>query len=223
MDNIRVLIADDHAVVRQGIRMITNTEPSIQIVGEAEDGMEAVRQAKALNPDVILMDLVMPHGGGVEAITKIKPDYPHIKIIVLTTFEDGDRINAAVEAGADGYLLKDADGEALLQAIYSAQRGEMPLHPRVARQLFSGRSKQAQPASGTRLTEREKQVLQLVAKGLSNKEVAQLLQLTEGTVKVHVSNILGKLNVSTRTEAAVLATQMGLVDPITSEEDDQEA
>jgi RNA polymerase sigma factor (sigma-70 family) len=208
---IRVLIVDDHAVVRKGIQMIVETEPSMRVVGEAKDGQEAVRQVKSLHPDVVLMDLVMPQEDGIKATAQIKRDCPHVKVIVLTTFEDNVRINSAMEAGADGYLLKDADGEALLQAIQAAQRGDMPLHPRVARHLFSNGLKQAETNELERLTEREKEVLQLVAKGLSNKAVAQALNVSEGTIKVHLSNILGKLCVSSRTEAAVWASQAGLI------------
>jgi DNA-binding NarL/FixJ family response regulator len=137
MNYTRVLIVDDHSVVRKGIQMFLATEPSIQVVGEAGDGQGAIRKATDLRPDVILMDLVMPHGDGVEAIAKIKRCVPTAKIIVLTTFKDGARINAALQAGADGYLLKDADGDALLQAIHAVQQGNAPLDPYVARHLVS--------------------------------------------------------------------------------------
>jgi NarL family two-component system response regulator LiaR len=213
----RVLIVDDHAVVRKGIQMFLATEPSIQVVGEAGDGREAVRKATNLQPDVILMDLVMPQGNGIQAIAKIKRRVPNVKIIVLTTFKDQARVNAAIQAGADGYLLKDADGEALLQAIHAVQQGDVPLHPHVARHLVSSITKQQDVNGIGCLTEREKEVLRLVAKGLSNKAVAQALNLCEGTVRVHVSNILGKLGASSRTEAAVRALQVGLISP---DEDD---
>ena len=216
MNQIRVLIADDHAVVRKGIQMIIGTEPAIQLVGEAKNSSEAVYQAQRLQPDVILLDLVMPDEDGLEALIEIKRSHPNIKIIVLTTFEEDHRIQAALEAGADGYLLKDADGEALLRAIEAVQQGEMPLHPRVARHVFGGRTDYLDTPQIDHLTEREKEVLQLLAKGLSNRDVAQRLSLSEGTVKIHVSNILGKLQVSSRTEAAMLAIQQGLV-PISGE------
>jgi DNA-binding NarL/FixJ family response regulator len=209
MEKIRVLIVDDHAVVRQGISMIVSTEPAIEVVGEAKDGRDAIDRAENLQPDVVLMDLVMPQESGITALTTIKRKYPRVKVIVLTTFEDEERVQAAIEAGADGYLLKNADGEALLQAIYSVQRGEMPLHPRVAQQWFKGKREKIS-ASGVGLTRREKEVLRLIARGWSNKEVAEVLKVREGTVKVHVSNILGKLNASSRTEAAIWATQVGL-------------
>jgi DNA-binding NarL/FixJ family response regulator len=211
MEKIRVLIVDDHTVVRQGIRMIASTEPTIEIVGEATDGESAVRRVERVRPHVILMDLVMPGEGGLKAISEIKRNHPEIKVIVLTTFEDEDKIKAAMQAGVDGYLLKDADGEALLNAILAARQGDMPLHPRVARYLFKGTTHSDNINGSADLTSREKEVLELVAKGLSNKDVAQILNLSEGTVKVHVSNILSKLNVSSRTEAAVWAAQMGLI------------
>jgi NarL family two-component system response regulator LiaR len=213
MTYTRVLIVDDHAVVRKGIQMFLATEPSIQVVGEAGDGQEAIRKAKNLQPDVILMDLVMPQGNGIQAIAKIKRRVPNVKIIVLTTFKDQARVNAAIQAGADGYLLKDADGDALLQAIHAVQRGDVPLHPHIARHLVSSITKHQDVNGIGCLTEREKEVLRLVAKGLSNRAVAQALNLSEGTARVHVSNILGKLGASSRTEAAVRALQMGLISP----------
>jgi DNA-binding NarL/FixJ family response regulator len=211
MNRIRVLVVDDHTVVRTGIQLLISTEPIIQVIGEAKDGGEAVRQTQILQPDIILMDLVMPQGGGIEAIAQIKRRYPKIKIIVLTTYEDKFRINAALEAGADGYLLKDADGVALLQAIQAAQQGGLPLHPRVAYQVIKGKTKHDYMSRANYLTAREKEVLQLVARGLDNKDVAQTLNLSESTVKTHVSKILSKLNVSGRIEAAIIAVQIGLV------------
>jgi NarL family two-component system response regulator LiaR len=214
MNVIRVLIVDDHVVVRRGIQMFLDTDPSIQIVGEAESGQDAVRKAKALQPDVILMDLVMPDGAGIEAIAEIKRSIPNAKIIVLTTFGDESRAKAAMEAGADGYLLKDADGEALLQAIQAVRRGDMPIHPHVALHLVKNYAERRGTGGIKYLTEREKEVLQLVAQGLSNKAIARALHLSPGTVKVHVSNILSKLEVSSRTEACVLALQSGLIPPV---------
>jgi NarL family two-component system response regulator LiaR len=211
MNYTRVLIVDDHSVVRKGIQMFLATEPSIQVVGEAGDGQGAIRKATDLRPDVILMDLVMPHGDGVEAIAEIKRRIPNVKIIVLTTFKDEARVNAALQAGADGYLLKDADGDALLQAIHAVQQGNAPLDPCVARHLVSNVTQHKDADGIKHLTEREKEVLRLVAKGLSNKAVARTLHLSEGTARIHVSNILGKLNALSRTEAAVRAVQMGLI------------
>jgi len=199
-------------VVRKGIQMFLDTEPSVEAVGEAVDAHDAVHQAISLRPDVVLMDLVMPRGDGIEAIARIKQAVPQAKVVVLTTFGDEARINAAMEAGADGYLLKDADGEALLQAIRAVRNGDVPLHPRVARHLVKG-SPGKDFRQARSLTHREREVLRLVAKGLSNRAVARELNICEGTVKVHVSNILSKLNMSSRTEAAVWAVQSGLVSP----------
>jgi DNA-binding NarL/FixJ family response regulator len=207
------MVTDDHAIVRKGILMFLDTEPSVKIVGEAGDGQEAIRKALQLKPDVILMDLVMPQGDGIEAIAELKQRLPEIKIIVLTTFDDEERVKAAMKAGADGYLLKDADGEALLQAIQIVQQGGMPLHPSITNQLVKNLTASVDTNGQTPLTDREKEVLQLVAKGLSNKAVAEELSISKGTVKVYMSNILGKLNVSSRTEAAMRAIQMGLVSP----------
>jgi NarL family two-component system response regulator LiaR len=207
----RVLIVDDHAVVRRGIQMFLDTDPSVQIVGEAENCQDAVRKARSLKPDVILMDLVMPNGDGVEAIARIKHDDSDPKIIVLTTFGDDMRVRAAMEAGADGYLLKDADGEVLLQAVHAAEQGDVPMHPHIAQHLIKGLTKREDNNGNRFLTEREKEILQLISRGLSNKAIAQTLDLSAGTVKVHVSNILGKLNVSNRTEASIRALQLGLI------------
>ena len=211
MHRIRVLIVDDHSVVRKGIEMLLTTEPSIKIVGEAANGQEAVDKAKDLQPDVIVMDLVMPEGDGTPAIAAIKGSMPNTRILVLTTFGDEASVTAAIQAGADGYLLKDAGGEALLNSIRAVRRGDVPLDPHVARHLVRGTATGRDTPGGVHLTGREMDVLRLVAGGLSNRQVANDLGLSAGTVKVHVSNILGKLNVSTRTEAAVWAVQTGLV------------
>ncbi len=213
MTATRVLIVDDHAVVRRGIQMFLETDPSIQIVGEAEDCRDAVQKARNLQPDIILMDLVMPQGDGIEAIAEMKHHSPDLKVIVLTTFGDEPRVMAAMEAGANGYLLKDADGGALLQAVHAAQQGDTPIHPHVVQYLVRNFTKRDSVNGNNRLTEREKEILQLVSQGLSNKAIAKSLSLTPGTVKVHVSNILDKLGVSNRTEASVLALQMGLISP----------
>jgi DNA-binding NarL/FixJ family response regulator len=212
MKPARLFIVDDHVIVRKGILMFLNTEPSIEIVGEAEDGQHAIQRACSLKPDVILMDLVMPQGSGIEAIAQLKQCLPEVKIIVLTTFNDDERVNAAIEAGADGYLLKDADGEALLRAIRAVLKGEMPLHPSVAAHFVKNLTK-THSANGNdyNLTEREKETLQLLTKGMTNKAIAKTLKLSEGTIKIHVSNILSKLNVTSRTEAAMVAIQRGLV------------
>jgi DNA-binding NarL/FixJ family response regulator len=201
---------DDHVVVRKGIATVLSAEPSISVVGEAEDGEEAVWKAKSLKPDVILMDLVMPCMDGAAATAEIKRCIPDVKIIVLTSFEDNAKIDAAMEAGADGYLLKDVGRHALMQAIRTVQQGDLPLAPHAARHLVrtavKSRDNPRKP-----LTKREEEVLQLVARGLGNRAVAEALNIGEGTVKVHMANILHKLNASTRTEAAILALQTGLV------------
>ena len=211
MKQIRLLIVDNYPLVRKGIRFLVSTEPDLEIVAEASNGQEAIRQTNQYHPDVVLMELVMPGGDGLEAIVVIKRCYPNTKIVVLTGFEDQPGIIAALEAGADGYLLKDADGEALLQAIHCTQTGGISLHPRVARYLIEGLSRVQKVNGCTRLTEREREVLLLVVKGLSNKGIAQALNLSEGTIKIHVGNILGKLNVASRIEAAMVAVQTGLI------------
>lgn len=213
MNQTRVLIVDDHAVVRKGIRILLSTEPSFQIVGEAKDARDAVRKAEELRPNVILMDLAIPCGGGIEATAAIKRSIPDVKIIVLTMFADVFTVRAAMEAGADGYVLKDADGDALVGAVHAVQRGGMPLHPRIAQDLVNGIAKRKVTSQVGQLTKREKDVLRLVARGLGNRAVAEILGLSAGTVKVHVGHILDKLDVSSRTEAAVCAVQMGLVLP----------
>jgi NarL family two-component system response regulator LiaR len=213
MNQIRVLIVDDHLIARQGIRVFLDNEPSIKVVGEAEDGQEALCLAQTLRPEVILMDLVMPRRDGIDAIVELKHCLPHIKIIALTTFSDELKVKAAMEAGADGYLLKDVDGDALLDAIHAVQRGDMPIHPHVAQHLLRNVTK-GQSANGTlALTDREKQVLRLVAKGFNNKAVGIELGVSEGTARNHVSKILRKLNVSSRTEAVVEGIKLGLIAP----------
>jgi len=211
MKNVRVLIVDDHLVVRKGVQMLLETEPGIKIVGEAKDANSAVQLNQQLQPDIILMDLMLPGKNGLEVITEIKYENPEVKVIVLTSFEDEDKIQAAMSTSVDGYLLKNADGEELLQAIRAVQAGEMPLHPRVARYLFTTRQSANSP-NGLHLTEREIEIVQLIAQGLSNKEVAHRLNLTEGTVKSYVSQMLTKLKVSTRTEAALWAAKKGLIE-----------
>lgn len=211
MNPIRVLIADDHDLVRKGIRMIASTEPLVEVVGEARDGHEAILLAESLQPDVVLVDLVMP-GDGLSALARLKRDFPYMKVVVLTTYEDTDRVRAAIDQGADGYLLKDADGEALLAAVRAVYRGEMPLHPRVTRQLVKGPAGPP-PARAEHLTGQEKLVLHWLIRGLSNRQIAREMSLSRGTVKIHVSNILSKLQVATRTEAAVRAVQLGLESP----------
>jgi NarL family two-component system response regulator LiaR len=211
MSRTRVLVVDAHVLVRRGIQMFLDADPSIQMVGEADNGRDAVRQAKRFHPDVVLMDLAMSQEDRIQAMSEILGFSPHIKIIVFTVFKDEPSIRAAFEAGARGYLLKNADGEALTRAIHAVQRGEMPLHPQVAEHLIR-KAVRGRGMNGNKpLTERERDVLRLVAGGLSNREIARALYLTEGTVKLHVSHILGKLGVSNRTEASMLALHIGLI------------
>ena len=211
MKKTRILVVDSQILVRRGIQMCLDADPGIQIVGEADNGRDAVRQAKRLKPNVVLMDLAMPGGNGTQVIADITRSCPQAKVLVLTELGDEPNIKAALKAGAHGYLLKDADGNALLQAIHAVQRGDMPLHPQVAKHLVRNAVKVTGVNGKEPLTEREKEILQLVATGMTNKAIARALILTEGTVKVHVSHILGKLGVSNRTEASMMALHTGLI------------
>ena len=211
MTDIRVLVADDHVVVRQGIRALLATEPDIDVVGEAENGREAVAEADRLQPDVILMDLVMPEMDGIEAIGRITARQPGARILVLTSFATDDKVFPAIKAGALGYLLKDSGPEELVDAIHQTYRGEPSLHPMIARKVLqevSGPSER--PPTPEPLTEREMGVLRLVARGRSNREIADELAVSEATVRTHVSNILGKLHLASRTQAALYALREGL-------------
>jgi len=205
---IRVLIVDDHSVVRQGLRMFLSTDTELQVVGEAGSGAEAVAQAEALQPNVILMDLIMPGMGGVEAIEIIRKKYPEIEVIALTSVLEDDAVVGAIRAGASGYLLKDTESDDLVKAIRAASAGQVQLSPKAAERLM--REIRA-PESPEKLTDRETDVLRLLAQGKSNKEIARALNLGETTVKTHVSNILTKLNVPSRTQAALYAVRIGLV------------
>jgi NarL family two-component system response regulator LiaR len=209
--SICVLVADDHAIVRKGIRALLATEPDIEVVGEAENGREAVTEAERLQPDVILMDLVMPEVDGIEAIRRITGRQPEARILVLTSFAADDKVFPAIKAGALGYLLKDSGPEELVQAIHQVYRGESSLHPTIARKLLHELSRPSErPPTPEPLTEREVEVLRLVARGLSNQEIADQLVISEATVRTHVSNILGKLHLASRTQAALYALREGL-------------
>jgi NarL family two-component system response regulator LiaR len=208
---IRVFIADDHAVVRKGLRAMLEIVPDIEVVGEAENGREAVDQVQELVPDVTLMDLMMPEMDGLEAIQYIKEQQLETRILVLTTFAGEDKIFPAIKAGALGYHLKDSRPEELIQAIRQVSRGEASLHPRIARKVLDELSRPAdQPPTPDPLTPREVEVLQLVAGGLENAEIAEKLVITEATVRTHVSNITSKLHVASRTQAALYALREGL-------------
>jgi two-component system, NarL family, response regulator LiaR len=208
---IKVLIADDHAVVREGLRGLLISERGMEVIGEARDGREAVLQARALRPDVILIDLVMPHLDGLEAIRQIKAENPEARILVLTSFADDDKVFPAIKSGALGYLLKDSSPYDLLHAIRDVYRGESSLHPTIARKLIRelGQPSDLPPAAEP-LTERELDVLRLLAQGLSNEEIAESLYIAKRTVTTHVSNILGKLHLANRTQAALYALREGL-------------
>jgi len=214
LEHIRVLVADDHAIVREGLRALIETEPGMTLVGEASDGIEAIRLARALKPDVILLDLVMPHKDGLAAIAEIKRDQPKARILVLTSFAEDDKVFPAIKAGALGYLLKDTTPQGLLQAIRDVYQGESSLHPTIARKLISELHRPSSPPpAGEELTEREVQVLGLVAQGLSNQEIADHLVISERTVRKHVSNVLGKLHLANRTQATLYAIRTGIVEP----------
>jgi NarL family two-component system response regulator LiaR len=208
---IRVLVADDHAIVRKGICALLATEPDIAVVGEARDGREAISGAEEFQPDVILMDLVMPELDGLEAIRRIKASQPRAHILVLTSFAGDDQVFPAIRAGALGYLLKDSGPEQLVQAIHQAHRGESSLHPAIARKLLHEISYPGERGSDSDpLTEREIEVLQLVARGQTNRDISERLAISEATVRTHVSNILAKLKLGSRTQAALYALREGL-------------
>jgi NarL family two-component system response regulator LiaR len=211
-NTIRVLVADDHAIVRKGICALLATEPGIEVIGEARDGNDVIAASQRLQPDVILMDLVMPGVDGLEATRRLACCQPQARILVLTSFAGDDKIFPALKAGAVGYLLKDSGPEELVHAIRQVHHGESSLHPTIARRLLREISSPAEKATDPHcLTEREIEVLQLVAQGQSNREVADLLTISEATVRTHVSNILSKLNLCSRTQAALYALREGLV------------
>jgi DNA-binding NarL/FixJ family response regulator len=209
---IKVLLVDDHAVVRQGLRIFLELQDDMQVAGEAANGVEAIEQAKLTQPDVVLLDLMMPKMGGVEATPHIIAACPQARVIILTSFGEDDQVIPAIRAGAQGYLLKDIPPHDLVQAVREAYQGKAQLHPDVARKLMSAVAAPppATPSPELDLTERELEVLRLIAQGMNNQQIAQTLTISEKTVKTHVSNILGKLQVDDRTQAAIYALKKGL-------------
>ena len=207
---IRIFIADDHTIVRSGVQALLETINDLEVVGEATDGQQAVTNVLRLRPDVTLMDLEMPILDGIAAIEQIMNQWSQARILVLTSFATDDRVFPAVKAGALGYLLKDSGPEALVDAIRQVHRGESSLHPKIARKLMQEMSRPAgRPPTADPLTPREVDVLQLVAHGLGNQEIADKLVIGEATVRSHVSNILSKLHLASRTQAALYALREG--------------
>jgi two-component system, NarL family, response regulator LiaR len=209
---IRVLIADDHAVVRQGLRTFLELQDDIEVVADVADGEGALRAAREHEPDVVLMDLVMPGMGGVEAIRGLREARPEARVLVLTSFLDDEKLFPAVRAGAAGYLLKDVEPAELVRAIRTVDDGEALLHPAVAARLMEEFAETERPAAEEALTARESEVLQLIARGLPNKLIARDLEIAEKTVKTHVSSILSKLGLTDRTQAALYAVRHGMVE-----------
>jgi DNA-binding NarL/FixJ family response regulator len=208
--SIRIVIADDHSVVRQGLRMLLTLDPELEVAGEASDGAEAVQLARELQPDVVLMDMLMPVMDGIEATSAIRRELPDTEVLALTSALDDDIVVGAVRAGAIGYLLKNTDAPDVIRAIKAAAAGQVQLSPEAAGLLMREIHPLAAPPGSEPLTERETDVLRLLARGLANKEIARELQIGEKTVKTHVSNILAKLGVQSRTQAALQAGRMGL-------------
>jgi DNA-binding NarL/FixJ family response regulator len=208
---IHVLIVDDHTIVREGLRILLEDEPELAIIGEAANGEEAIQKTLVLQPDVILLDLVLPDIDGIEVTRRVLARQPACRILLLTSFAEDKNVVAAMQAGATGYLLKDVLKQDLVAAIQSVAQGEPALHPEAQKKLIQhlSRPPETQPALDE-LTDREQEVLASIAKGLSNKQIALRLHITEGTVKGHVSNILAKLQLEDRTQAAVFAVKQGL-------------
>lgn len=216
---IGVLLIDDHAVVRQGLRMFIEMQSDMLVLGEGSNGLEAVDLSARLNPDVILLDLLMPGMDGVEATRRIMESNPHSRVLILTSFGEDDHVFPAIRAGAQGYLLKDIQPQDLVKAIRETYQGKAQLHPDVARRLMLAVSSEVPPRSPKtstlpaelrELTEREREVLELIARGLTNREIAEKMVISEKTVKTHVSNLLDKLGLEDRTRAAIWALKHGL-------------
>lgn len=212
-ETIRILIADDHALVRKGLITLISSEPGIEVVGEAADGIEVVWKAHTLHPDVILLDMIMPRQNGLEAIQQIKHEDPEARILVITSFAEDQILFPAIKAGALGYLLKDSSPQQLLQAIYDVYNGESSLHPTIALKVIREINRGSElPPTDDPLTARELELLKLVAQGLSNQEIAERLVISERTVGNHIGNILSKLHLANRTQAALYALREGIAD-----------
>ena len=210
-DGIKVYITDDHPIVRRGIKQLLDTEADFEVVGEAINGRQAIADMDKLKPDIVLMDLVMPVMDGIETIRQIKSSHPQIQILVLTSFATDDKVFPAIKAGALGYLIKDTGPEELVRAIRQVHQGQLTLHPSIAQKLLKELSLTSeQPPSLDPLTEREVEVLKLIARGLSNQEIAETLVVSIATVYTHVSKILDKLHLASRTQAALYALREGL-------------
>ena len=209
---IRVLIVDDHKIVREGIELLLSEIRDIEMVGEAKNGAEGLVRARELQPDVILMDLVMPEMDGVEATRQITAEHPDVRVLILTSFLTDDKVFPAIKAGALGYLLKDTSSAELLEAIRQVYRGEPSLHPEIARMMMAelGRPSSDDRLTPEPLTERELEVLDLVAQGMSNKEIAEELRISPETARTHVNRILGKLHVANRVQATLYALREGI-------------
>ncbi|HEY0443337.1 MAG TPA: response regulator transcription factor [Candidatus Limnocylindrales bacterium] len=212
---IRVLLVDDHAVVRMGLKAFLDMLDDIEVVGEASDGSEGVAMARRLKPDVVLMDLLMPNMDGITAIGRIKAEMPETEIVTMTSFIEEEKVTAALEAGASGYVLKDAEAEEVAAAIRAAFAGEVHLDPAVARLLAQRMRTKKSPADGLvePLTDRERDVLGLLGQGMSNKDIGTRLFITERTARTYVSNILGKLGLASRTQAALWAVEHKIAEP----------
>ncbi|MEA2572790.1 MAG: two-component system, NarL family, response regulator LiaR [Chloroflexia bacterium] len=211
-DKIAVVLVDDHAIVRQGLRTYLELQPDIEVVGEASDGREAIGVVRDALPDIVLMDLVMPNSDGVEATRAITSMAPSTRVIVLTSFSEDEKVFASIKAGAQGYLMKDVLPQDLVKAIRTVYRGEAQLDPEIARKLMHEFTHPQPQTPRHDLTERELEVLRLIAHGKTNKDISEDLVLSEKTVKTHVSNILQKLHLSDRTQAAVYALRQKIVD-----------
>ena len=208
---LKIIIADDHQVVRRGLTFTIDAEKDMRVVGEAENGTGVLALIQKHKPDVVLMDLQMPEMTGVDVLKQIRPEYPDLPILILTTFSDDAHIYAALRAGASGFLLKEMSGDDLVTAIRGASQGKPQLHPDIAKRLMAHAPMPEDPFG--KLTEREHEILKLLGRGMSNKEIAVKLTLTEMTVKGYVSDVLMKLGVSDRTQAALMAVRFGLVKP----------